>query len=83
MSGVVPPYLTNVSTYTARIETVHVSKLPPFSNQRGCPRCGARWEIRVHFDRYRPRCVASASTACAGAVPSGSNARARARTCRR
>ena len=25
--------------------------LPPFSNQRGCPRCGARYEIRVHFDR--------------------------------
>jgi hypothetical protein len=21
------------------------------SNQRGCPRCGARYEIRVHFDR--------------------------------
>ena len=25
--------------------------LPPFSNQRGCPHCGARYEIRVHFDR--------------------------------
>jgi hypothetical protein len=32
------------------METVHVS-LPPFSNQRGCPRCWARYEIRVHFDR--------------------------------
>lgn len=30
---------------------VHVATLPPFSNQRGCPSCGARQEIRVHFDR--------------------------------
>src|SRR5438552_370331 len=28
-----------------------VAALPPFSNQRGCLRCGARYEIRVHFDR--------------------------------
>jgi hypothetical protein len=26
------------------------STLPPFS-QQFCPRCGARYEIRVHFDR--------------------------------
>src|SRR5712691_7313104 len=32
-------------------EPVDVATLPPFSNQRGCPRCGARYEIRVHFDR--------------------------------
>ncbi len=31
---------------------VHVSTLPPFSNERArCPRCGSRREIRVHFDR--------------------------------
>ena len=34
-----------------RVETMAVATLPPFSNQRGCPRCGARYEIRVHFDR--------------------------------
>ena len=27
------------------------ARLPPFSNQRGCARCGRRYEIRVHFDR--------------------------------
>ena len=27
------------------------SELPVFSNQRGCARCGARYEVRVHFDR--------------------------------
>ena len=32
-------------------EPVAVAVLPPFSNQHGCPRCGARYEIRVHFDR--------------------------------
>ncbi len=32
-------------------KAVDVATLPPFSNQRGCPRCGARYEIRVHFDR--------------------------------
>jgi len=32
-------------------EPVAVATLPPFSNQRGCPRCGARYAIRVHFDR--------------------------------
>ena len=31
---------------------VHVSTLPPFSNNRAlCGRCGRRGEIRVHFDR--------------------------------
>ena len=31
---------------------VHVSTLPPFSNDRArCNRCGARYRIRVHFDR--------------------------------
>jgi hypothetical protein len=31
---------------------VDVATLPPFSNHRAvCTRCGARWEIRVHFDR--------------------------------
>ena len=34
-----------------RVETMDVAALPPFSNQRGCLRCGARYEIRVHFDR--------------------------------
>ena len=34
-----------------RPEPLDVAMLPPFSNQRGCPRCGARYEIRVHFDR--------------------------------
>jgi len=24
----------------------------PFSQERGCPWCGARREIRVHFDRH-------------------------------
>jgi hypothetical protein len=33
------------------LEGVRVSTLPPFSNQRGCPSCGARYELRVHFDR--------------------------------
>ena len=33
------------------VETMDVAALPPFSNQRGCPRFGARYEIRVHFDR--------------------------------
>jgi len=28
-----------------------VARLPPFTNQRGCLRWGARYEIRVHFDR--------------------------------
>jgi hypothetical protein len=28
-----------------------VATLPPFSNQRGCPRCDVRCEIRVHLDR--------------------------------
>src|SRR3989442_13950495 len=32
-------------------DPVDVASLPPFSNQRGCPRCGARCEIRVQFDR--------------------------------
>lgn len=32
-------------------EPLNVATLPPFSQQRGCPRCGARYEIRVHFDR--------------------------------
>jgi len=35
----------------AQAEPVDVATLPPFSNQRGCPRCGARYEIRVNFDR--------------------------------
>jgi len=31
---------------------VDVATLPPFSNHRAvCARCGARYEIRVHFDR--------------------------------
>jgi hypothetical protein len=31
---------------------VHVSQLPPFSNQRArCAKCGAHYEIRVHYDR--------------------------------
>ena len=30
-------------------DAVDVATLPPVSNQRGCPRCGARHEIRVHF----------------------------------
>jgi len=31
---------------------VHVSTLPPFTNMRArCVKCGARYEIRVHFDR--------------------------------
>jgi len=30
---------------------VDAATLPPFTNQRGCARCGARYEIRVHFDR--------------------------------
>jgi hypothetical protein len=31
---------------------VDVSMLPAFSNHRAvCARCGARFEIRVHFDR--------------------------------
>jgi hypothetical protein len=31
---------------------VHVSTLPSFTNQRArCPECGARYPIRVHFDR--------------------------------
>ncbi len=32
-------------------EPLDVAMLPPFSNQRGCPQCGAQYEIRVHFDR--------------------------------
>jgi hypothetical protein len=33
----------------------NASTLPPFSNQHGgCPRCRARYEIRVHFDRTCP-----------------------------
>jgi len=32
-------------------KAVDVATLPPLSNQRGCPRCGARHEIRVHSDR--------------------------------
>ena len=33
-------------------QPVHVSSLPPFSNLRArCARCGARYEIRVHYDR--------------------------------
>ena len=33
-------------------QAIHVSQLPPFSNHRArCPQCGARYEIRVHFDR--------------------------------
>ncbi len=32
-------------------EPQDVATLPPFSNQRGCPQCGARYEIRVHFNR--------------------------------
>jgi len=34
-----------------RAHAVAVASLPPFSNQRGCPQCGASYEIRVHFDR--------------------------------
>jgi hypothetical protein len=30
---------------------IDAATLPPFSKQTGCPRCGARYEIRVHFDR--------------------------------
>jgi hypothetical protein len=30
---------------------IDAAALPPFSQQRGCPHCGARYEIRVHFDR--------------------------------
>ena len=32
-------------------EAVDAATLPPFSNQRGCPQCEARYGIRVHFDR--------------------------------
>jgi len=28
-----------------------VSRPGPFSQERGCAWCGARYEIRVHFDR--------------------------------
>jgi len=28
--------------------------LPPFSQQRGCPHCAARYDVRVHFCRYCP-----------------------------
>jgi len=42
---------------TRRVETMHVATLPPFSNQRGCPRCGARYEIRVLRDTSRPSVV--------------------------
>jgi hypothetical protein len=34
-----------------RTTSAHVATLPPFSNQHGCPACGAHREIRVHFDR--------------------------------
>jgi hypothetical protein len=31
---------------------VYASTLPPFSNARArCAKCGARYEIRAHFDR--------------------------------
>ena len=34
------------------MERIHVSQLPLFSNMRArCRRCGARYEIRVHFCR--------------------------------
>ena len=33
-------------------QPLHVSMLPPFSNHRArCAKCGARYKIRVHFDR--------------------------------
>ncbi len=32
-------------------DPVDATTLPRFSNQRGYLRCGARYEIRVHFDR--------------------------------
>jgi hypothetical protein len=33
-------------------EPIHVSTLPLFTNMRArCAKCGARYEIRVHFDR--------------------------------
>ena len=30
---------------------VHISKLPLFSNDNRCAKCGACYEVRVHFDR--------------------------------
>jgi len=37
---------------TADAAQVSAATLPPFSNMRAvCARCGARWGIRVHFDR--------------------------------
>ena len=33
------------------MSAVHASTLLPFSNASRCARCGARYEIRVHFDR--------------------------------
>jgi hypothetical protein len=34
------------------IAPIDAATLPPFSNHRAiCSQCGARWEIRVHFDR--------------------------------
>jgi hypothetical protein len=33
------------------IGPVDEATLPPFSNQDGCPHCGRRGPIRVHFDR--------------------------------
>jgi len=32
-------------------QPVDVSTLPPSNMRARCPRCGARYEIRVHFDR--------------------------------
>ena len=37
---------------TATSTPVDVAPLPPFSNHRAvCARCGARFGVRVHFDR--------------------------------
>jgi len=31
---------------------VPAATLPPFTNvPTRCPRCGRRWEVRIHFDR--------------------------------
>ena len=48
-TGVSTPAIEEAADMQA--EPVAVAILPPFSNQRACPWCGARYEIRVHFDR--------------------------------
>jgi len=61
-----------------------VTALSPFSNQRGCPQCGARYEIRVYFDRdYAEARGATTSIACARAGTSGLSGAASIRSARR